>query len=516
LIKYRIKDQLGKEIIMILKSLRGRLFVLVVVLTGLPIAISGFITARTAVGAMVAEKQEKLFGVTRMLDQHLVGTYDDILVKYGVENANRTTKIAILDYDLRQFSDEVAEAYPGIGVGYYNRELDAIITYGPSSVYEDKVGMPIASDHQGRQVMATGIPRVQEGDLVRGQIMNAMFPLVRDGKVIGYVWANELTASIQDQIMEIARHIYWIMFGGLFVGIGAIIFVLHRLAADIDRVKQGLIKLRENLSYRIFPPSGEIGEIAMAINDMAQGLEAKQALEEQVQRADRLAIIGEMASGLAHEIRNPLMAIKGFAELQNEDITPVERQEYTDIILREADRMDHLIEQLLCFARPTTDLIAEVNINEVLKDTIVLAEIRTSGSGSEIEFEQHLEDSLPEVMANEEQLKQVFLNILINASQAMENHGIVKVFSAYITSADEVRVCISDTGPGIEPELVEKIFDPFFTTKEKGTGLGLSVANHLMTSWGGSIRVDSMPNQGSTFTLIFPVGKETVDVKISE
>lgn len=476
---------------------------LVIILAGLPILLSGYIIAKTAVQAIVAEKQQKLFGAAKMLDQHLSGSYDEMLRKYGMQNADREAKIAFLNQELKQYTDEVAKAYPGMGVGYYNRELDAIITYGPSEVYTDKVGLPISAEHQGRTVMATGTPLVQEGDLVRGQIMNAMYPIIREGSVIGYVWANELTVDIEAQIRTILRHIYWTIFGGLVVGIAGIVFVLSRLMKDINRVKSGLARIRENLSYKIAPPMGEIGEIAEAINEMAQGLAARKKLEEQVQRTERLAVIGEMAAGLAHEIRNPLMAIKGFTELQCENLTPQERQEYSEIIIKEADRMNHLIEQLLCFSRPTTDLLTQVNVNEVIKSTLVLMGIRASGS--DVVFQQMLAEGLPEVTANEEQLKQVFLNILINATQAMDKKGVIRVFSHCDPELAEVYISFTDNGPGIEPENIKKLFDPFFTTKETGTGLGLSVANHLMTSWGGSISVEAVMGVGSTFTLIFPV-----------
>ena len=167
------------------KSLRNRLFLLLFIVAGIPIVLSGYSIARTAVDAMVAEKQQKLFGAARMLDQHLTGTYVDILQRHEAQNLSREAKISLLNSELAQFTDAVSQAYPGIGVGYYNRELDAIITYGPSNIYADKVGLPIGNSHEGRIVMATGVPRIQEGDLVRGQIMNAMHPLVRGQTVIG-------------------------------------------------------------------------------------------------------------------------------------------------------------------------------------------------------------------------------------------------------------------------------------------------------------------------------------------
>lgn len=490
---------------MIPKSLRSWLLILVIIVAGLPVLLSGYYIAKTVTQGMMAEKQQKLFGAAKMLDYYLVGTYDDILQKNHVENADKATKIKILNQELRSYTNDIARAYPGIGVGYYSRELDAIITYGPSDIYDSKVGLPISNNHEGRMVMTTGIPRVQEGDLIRGEIMNAMQPVIRNNNIIGYVWANELTVNVEAQVKDIIKHIYWAIAGSVIVGITGIIFLLNQLMKDINSIKSGLIKIKENLSYRIFPPNGEIGEIATAINDMAHGLEERKILEEKVQRTDRLAVIGEMAAGLAHEIRNPLMAIKGFTQLQNEDITLVERQEYIDIIIHEVDRMNHLIEELLGFSRPILDFVTRINVNEVLQNTLVLAEIRANGT--DVLFKKELGSDLPEVMANEEQLRQVFLNVLINAIQAMDKKGNVIISSCYEELADSVRISFTDTGPGIEPEDIKKLFDPFFTTKANGTGLGLSVANHLMLSWNGIILVESKIDYGSTFTLIFPAVK---------
>ncbi|WP_169717588.1 ATP-binding protein [Sporomusa silvacetica] len=476
-----------------------------IIVAGLPVLLSGYYITKTVTQGMLEEKQQKLFGAAKMLDYYLVGTYDEILQKNHAQDADNATKIKILNQELRSYTNDIARAYPGIGVGYYSRELDAIITYGPSDIYDSKVGLPISKNHEGRLVMATGIPRVQEGDLVRGQVMNAMQPVIRNDTIIGYVWANELTVNVEAQVRDIIQHIYWAIAVSLIVGIIGIILLLNQLMNDIKCIKRGLIKIKEDLSYRIFPPSGEIGEIATAINDMARGLEERKILEEQVQRADRLAVIGEMAAGLAHEIRNPLMAIKGFSQLQNEDITLNERQEYIDIIIHEVDRMNHLIEELLGFSRPTLDFVTRVNVNNVLKNTLVLAEIRANGT--DVVFKNDLAPVLPEVMANEEQLRQVFLNVLINAIQAVDRKGNIIISSYYEECSGRVRISFTDTGPGIESENIKKLFDPFFTTRANGTGLGLSVANHLMLSWNGVILVESKVNHGSTFTLVFPAVK---------
>lgn len=492
------------------KSLRGKLLLITIVVVVMPILVSGYIMILNAEKALVVEKQHKLFGAGRMLDQSLIGTYDDILGKHNALSANKETQIAILNQELRKITDQVAEAYPGIGVGYYNKKLDAIITYGPSSTYDTKVGLPISENHEGRVVMETGIEQVQEGQLVRGIIMNTMIPIIRNGEVIGYIWANELTSDIHTQFMSMKNHVYLSILLGLILGITGIVYLIDKVIADINLIKRGILHLRNNLTYRLPTLTGEVGEISNAINEMANSLEEKKALEQQVSRTERLAAVGEVAAGLAHEIRNPLMSIKGFAQLMNENITSTEKADYIEIIVQEADRMNNLIERLLCFARPAKNEVSPIAINTVLLDTIPL--VAPQAIHNNIEIVSTIEQNLPLILANSGQLQQVLLNIVINAIQAVKRDGVIKISTLHNQAENVVHIIINDSGPGITPEIIDKLFDPFFTTKENGTGLGLSVANCLMENWGGKILVDSMLGHGSVFTLVLPtVGSNNLD-----
>lgn len=492
---------------MLPKSLRGRLLMVMPILVAVPILMAGYLITLSAEQALVTEKQHKLFGAARMLDQYLTGDYDEMIRQRGLETADRTTKIAALNEALRPYTDQVAAAYPGIGVGYYAKDLDAIVTYGPSSTYGDKVGLPISESHEGRLVMEQGEQRVQEGDLVRGLIMNAMYPIIRQGRVIGYIWANELTSDIDVQMAAMKRHTYVVIVLGLLLGIGGVIFSIEHFMADIGTVKRGLVTLKSDLNFQLPPLDGEIGEIAQALNDMSRTLAAQQRLEKQVQEAERLEAVGEVAAGLAHEIRNPLMAVKGFAQLLGENLTKEEKTEYLNIIFQEADRMDHLIEQLLCFARPALAEVKPVDVNEVLHNTLLL--VGTPARHQNIELTCTLAPDLPRILVNGGQLKQVYLNLIINAIQSISRQqGHVHISTQYDQENRHVRVDIEDNGGGIEANNISRIFNPFFTTKERGTGLGLAVAYRLMENWGGKISVKSAIGQGSQFTLLFPVSEE--------
>jgi two-component system sensor histidine kinase HydH len=475
-----------------------------------PIIISGYLMTMSAEKALVAEKNEKLYGAARLLDQELSGTYEEILHRYGVQDANHEIKLRVLNRELQGYTDKVAAAYPGIGVGYYSADLDAIITYGPSELYSDRVGLPIGENHEGRLVMKTGAARTQEGVLVRGSVMNAMQPIIRENKVIGYIWANELTADIARQMLAMTRHIYMMVIISLIMGLSGVFLLVHRFGKDIELITQGVGDLKLDLTHKLPSIKGEVGGIAEAVNEMAQDLAAKQQLENQAQATERLAAVGEVAAGLAHEIRNPLMAIQGFAQLLSEDITREEQTEYAEVIIHETDRLNKLIEELLCLARPSVSIVEYVSASDVLLNTLRL--IETKSLQRHIKIIRDLARDLPCVLVEGERLKQVVLNIMINAIQAITSQGEIHIATRYDQQQNNVLISIADTGQGIAPDHLAKIFDPFFTTKPNGTGLGLSVAHGLIESWAGHIVVESTVGQGSIFTIVLPaVGGEEDD-----
>ena len=198
---------------------------------------------------LVSEKQNKLFAFARLLDNGLKGTFDDILVEKGYQSATRNEKIEVLNHYLEALTDNVARAQLGIGVGYYSKDLDAIITYGPSELLGHMVKLSIKDDHQGLQVMDSGTPMVQTGRLVRGSIMNCMLPLIRNGEVIGYVWANELVDDINNQISRMSSTSYVIIaFGILFSFLGTA-FIAQMVGSRIHEINAAIKIIEEDPSF---------------------------------------------------------------------------------------------------------------------------------------------------------------------------------------------------------------------------------------------------------------------------
>ncbi len=219
-------------------------------------------------------------------------------------------------------------------------------------------------------------------------------------------------------------------------------------------------------------------------------------------RAERLATAGQLASGVAHEIRNPLTAIRSTIQLLARDFQgDAARRELLDDVVAEVDRINQIITQLLSFARSSEFSIAPVGLNTVLDFAagLITAQARMQG----VRIARELRD-VPPVPGDEAQLKQLFLNLLMNALQAMPSGGELCIESGPL-DATAVRVSIADTGCGIDPEVLERIFDPFFTTKPEGTGLGLSVSYAIIERHRGEIAVRSTPGKGTTVILKLPV-----------
>ena len=221
---------------------------------------------------------------------------------------------------------------------------------------------------------------------------------------------------------------------------------------------------------------------------------------EQVKRADRLSAIGQLAAGLAHEIRNPLASIDGAAEvLDAAGDQPELRKETVSIIRKECARLNRLLTSLLDFARPRRPEWRDVDLSKVL-DTVIDLVSHSAGKG--IQFHEEKDERVPTLLGDEEQLTQVILNLTLNAAQAMPEGGDV-----WLTARKEdggLMIQIRDEGAGIPEENLDKIFDPFFTTKETGTGLGLSVVHQIVTQHGGTVTVARNQDKGTTFSLFFP------------
>jgi two-component system sensor histidine kinase AtoS len=269
---------------------------------------------------------------------------------------------------------------------------------------------------------------------------------------------------------------------------------------ETERITKDGRRIIVNLSRSLIKDeSGEIlGSIAI-VKDVTKVKE----LEKQIQHSDKLALIGQIAAGIAHEIGTPLNVISGNAEyimMEMGEDNPY--KEELETIISQAERIANLIKQLLEFARPRKPNYTKVDVNKEIAHVVEL--LRHQFEKSNIKLNLKFSDDLPYIWADCSQIHQVFLNIIVNAIQAINENGLIEIET--FARDGYVNIKFKDNGVGILPEHLDKIFEPFFTTKEagKGTGLGLAVSKRIMDEHRGKIEVESTPGKGTVFTVKFP------------
>jgi two-component system sensor histidine kinase HydH len=224
--------------------------------------------------------------------------------------------------------------------------------------------------------------------------------------------------------------------------------------------------------------------------------------EEQLRRADRLSALGELSAGMAHEIRNPLGAIKGAVEILKDDYSSEDtKYEFIKILLKESDRLNNIVQEFLGFARPKPPEFQLADLNAAIESALVLTAQEARKTG--VSIEKKLDPAIGMRSLDAGLLNQAFLNLILNAIQAMPRGGVLTVESHLRNDAVEVK--IGDTGVGIPAGDRKKLFSPFFTTKKNGTGLGLAITYRIVENHRGKIDVSSEPGKGTTFTVKIPL-----------
>ncbi|HOY62847.1 MAG: Sensor protein ZraS [bacterium ADurb.Bin236] len=231
-------------------------------------------------------------------------------------------------------------------------------------------------------------------------------------------------------------------------------------------------------------------------------------IQDQMQVVDRLTTLGGLAAGIAHQVRNPLCSIRGLAQLLKENAEPDSSLcDYSDVILSDVDRIDRVIDRLLRFIQPTSQGWSYESLNDVVDDTLLLAkhEIRNKS----IELDVRPGEGLPKIMCQRENLMQAIMNLLVNAFQAIESRGLVRVETSFAPAEGgeegSIVLKVTDDGPGIADADMARIFEPSFTTKDDGSGFGLSITRQTVEAHGGRIRVRNRPESGAEFTIWLPV-----------
>jgi signal transduction histidine kinase len=305
------------------------------------------------------------------------------------------------------------------------------------------------------------------------------------------------------------RLLYGLMVLGPVILICTVFYFTRSFTRSVFTLTAATRKLKDGeLGYRISNTlKDEFRELGNAFNEMAISLKEQQ---RKCKVAERLAAVGEIAAGLAHEVKNPLAGIKVSIEVLKSELDL--KQEDKEIFLRiinEINRIEALLKNMLNYARPSKPRSDSVSLQEILEPIIKTSEfsLRSPNDKShftkEIDFVRDFEPDTPKIYADPGQLLQIFLNLILNAVDSIAEKGTITVKTSRIPGGF-VQILIADTGKGIDPELGETIFKPFFTTKSKGTGLGLAISKRLVEQHNGTISVSSNQEGGATFVITLP------------
>ena len=267
-----------------------------------------------------------------------------------------------------------------------------------------------------------------------------------------------------------------------------------------NNVEQKIVRLDGKVIYvevssRLIHFEGKKAFLSV-IEDVTHKREETEGL---LQKSEKLALVGQMAAGIAHEIRNPLTSIRGFIQLFQSKYT--EDEQHFELVLSELDRINLIVGEFLVLSKPTAVEFKEKEITTLIKDVVTL--INTQAIMNNIQIVEEYRSVLPKVVCEENQLKQVFINVLKNAIEAMPNGGIIEV-KVIEKDKDKVSIFITDQGMGIPEEQIPKLGEPFYTTKEKGTGLGLMTCYKIIENHDGEMNISSKINEGTMVEIILP------------
>jgi signal transduction histidine kinase len=316
---------------------------------------------------------------------------------------------------------------------------------------------------------------------------------------------NERTNRALQEISRFKNVLYIILATGPVLSVGlAAVFILG-FTRPMDKLLDATRALKSgNLDHKVEGLKDEFGELAGSFNEMSASLKEQM---RKMHRAEQMAIVGQLAAGFAHEVKNPMAGIKvAMSVLSGESYIPPEDKEVLAKVMGEITRLEALMKDFLNFAKPQKPLFESVNLNQVLNTTLTFylkSHAITPGGQEKVRIVKDL-GNIPPVLADVSQLQQVFLNLFLNAIDAMQEGGVLEVKSFLEEGTGKVRIEVSDSGKGIREDLLGKIFEPFFTTKAKGTGLGLAISRQLIEQHEGAIEASNRPEGGMLFTIRIP------------
>ncbi|MBI3086781.1 MAG: HAMP domain-containing protein [candidate division NC10 bacterium] len=525
----------------VLHSLKVKFVAALILLVGLVIGLSTWWTLEVHRKHMLHATEDKVRALTEAIDRGI-----HVAMREGrSQDVQRILEEVGRDPDIEKIIifDTHGKILRASQVDLVGRVLDR----DRLSRYLDQADLAVTGLHENGQLVQSVVKKIRNRP--------ECFACHGTGEAVnGILHVDMSFRKTQEQIAEMEGTALWTMLltAAVLAAGGAILMVrlverpVGSLIRAMAKVEGGDLETRAGPGQR-----DELGRLADSFNTMVDRLKAARAEIEafhhqRLARAERLATLGELAASLAHEVKNPLAGIAGAIQVMADELPEADpKREIMREILEQVHRLDKTVRDLLAFARPGKPDIGPCDIHQVLDRVLIL--LAENPAAKQVRVVRAYQPGVPSLDADSKQLGQVFLNLLLNAIQAMPTGGSVTIATRLVRNGDRqsvvastgqfggtersdrrdqltnrlmyqstspsdgrwVEVTLTDTGPGIPPHLLQDIFNPFFTTKHRGSGLGLSVSRRIVEDHGGWIEAESSPGQGATFRVWLPVGAVT-------
>ncbi|MBM7856151.1 signal transduction histidine kinase [Desulfohalotomaculum tongense] len=489
------------------KSLTNQIVIIITAIMLVPLVAliyDYFFASKTEHGIFL-DKEQRLKALVESTSEE----FTNRLIKSGFDSSNITP--VVLHNTFSAVVTPHVPANSGIRFGLYVPNSDKISVLGflhnyrnlskeEEALREKQIFKSTKSGLVAAEMSKESLFRIT--DTWDDQVVEYISPIILDNKVVAVMWAGERLNPIFAQSSYFRKLVRYFILAILALGTIGTLLIVRNIISSVNRLKSELQKMEKDITHKLPEMPGELGQVAKAVNKMALSLVEKEKLEDQLRRSEHLISLGRLATGVAHELRNPIGIIKTLVELMKDEYSQLSGiDEYTSAIDEQINRQNMVIQELLDFGRPDNFTMKECSINDSLKGVLSFSSAMLRKQKIKVELD--LQENLPKIPADTEKLKQVFVNLIINAAEAMPGGGQLKISTGL--SNDSIIIKFIDTGTGIPPEEISRIFDPFYTTKSNGTGLGLSICYQTIQLHNGSIEVKSTPGRGTAFNIKLPL-----------
>jgi len=378
------------------------------------------------------------------------------------------------------------------------------------------------SEEVYNQVVKAGEPWIERAYVVNDWYISAYEPIRNiNNEIIGILYVGILEQKYVDITQRTILAFLGIALMGILVSLGVAYFIASKISVSINSLVSASQEIAHgNLNAKVeITSNDELGELANTFNLMATALKErderiKEYARKKMMESERLALIGQLAANVAHELNNPLQGIVTYSHLLLERM-PCENSNTTSVqkIVNQANRCRDIIRGLLDFSRQRKPDKTLCDVNQLLQESVSLVE--NQALFHNICIIKNFDPVLPKVVMDPSQIERVFMNMIVNAAEAMDANGCLTLTTDSVQNGEFVRIVFTDTGQGIAKEDLDRIFDPFFTTKEvgHGTGLGLAISYGIIKEHKGTVRVESEVARGATFSIRLPVTLESVQTR---